>query len=106
MRQTIYNWKKGVLALHVELRLELPFGKEVAAKTSKACARDFGEQVCATGSAAHPLSSLDYDRSRLSFDDLHHTGRIDCVRRIGCPMSSLTVIAMTVDLQDRLAHDS
>ena len=105
MRETIYDWKNGVLTLHVKFWFELPLREEVPIDISKTEAFDLIEQVRATGRTAHSWKRISYQRGRGAFDYFHCLCGVDSDWHIGCSMRRLTVIAMAVELRDRLSNN-
>ena len=106
MREAIYDWKNGILTLHVKLWFEFPLGEKVPIDISKTEAFNLIEQVRTTGHTTHSWKRIGYQRGRGTFDYFHCLCRIDSYWYISRPMCRLTIIAMAVELRDRLANNS
>lgn len=104
--QVIDHGENGVLALHMELRMERSLGEKVRIDASQTDAGDLGKEIGAAILAAHPPGRLHHHRGRLSPHDLDGDRGIDRRRNIGRAMRGLAVVAMTIELGDGFAGNS
>ena len=103
MRQIIHNRKKSKFAMNMRLRLERLPREKIPVYISETMAFNVIEQMRAAFCTAHPWKCIRGQRSGIAHDDLYSLGRIDGYRHIGGPVGRLTVIAMAIQLRNRIA---
>jgi hypothetical protein len=105
MRKVVDDRSDRELALHMKRRLEFAQREQVSIDAAQAPRFDIDEQARAAFATGEAGISLQSPRRRVAADDLHGVCRIDGFRRIGSAMHRLAVVAMAVELHDRLSAD-
>jgi hypothetical protein len=105
MREVIDDRSDRELALHMKRGLELARREQVSIDAAQAPRFDIDEEARAAFAASEAWISLQSPRRRVAADDLDGVCRIDGFRRIGTPVHGLAVVAMAVELDDRLSAD-
>lgn len=102
MRQVVFDRSDGELALHVEGGTEEPLGEETSVDTTHFERSDFDEESRSTRATEHAWISLELPGARIASQDFDTCRRVDRFRHIGRAVHGLAIVAMTVELDDRL----
>jgi hypothetical protein len=105
MGQLVDDRPDRELALHMKRGLEFAGREQVSIDAAQALRFDVDEQPCAAFATGEAWISLQSPRRRVAADDLDSVCRIDGFRRIGAPVHRLAVVAMAIELHDRLSAD-
>src|ERR1700734_2232475 len=105
MREVIDDGPDREPALHMKRGLEFARRQQVSVDASQARRLNIDEQAGAAFAASEAGISLQFPRQGIAADHVDGVGGIDGFRRIGAPMHGLTVVAMAVELDDRLSRD-
>jgi len=95
----------GELALHMKGGLKFASREQESVDAPQALRFDFDEETGAAFTASEAGIALEFPRRWIAADDLDHVCGVDGFRRIGAAVDCLTVVAMTVELDDRLSGD-
>src|SRR3984957_16131375 len=105
MRKVVDDGPDRELALHMKRRLELAPREQVSIDAAQALRFDIDEQARAAFAASEAWISLQSPRRRVAPDDLDGGCQIDGFRRIGAHKHVLAIVAMAIELDDRLSAD-
>jgi hypothetical protein len=105
MRKVVDDGPDCEPAMHMKGRLKPALREKASVDASNAARFDIDEHARAAFAAGDARIALQFPIRRIAADDLDRVGGIDGFRNIGAAMHGLAVVAMAVELHDRLGGD-